>query len=115
LPRSILRHRSLQKGKSTSLGRTIMPHVGHFRSFADFFRGGIRFCPRASTRRGPHLCYRASPNLCYHVNSELPRAVVAKLFSLAPQRGERKPSMRQESRGDGAPSLHPFQQHLQLL
>src|ERR1039458_2968938 len=37
LPRSILRHRSLQKGKSSSVRRTSIPQVGQRRSLTDFF------------------------------------------------------------------------------
>jgi len=38
LPRSITRQRSLQKGKSASVGSTILRHVGQRRVFV-FFRG----------------------------------------------------------------------------
>jgi hypothetical protein len=37
LPRSIFRQRSEQKGKSSSVIRTNILHVGQRRSFADFF------------------------------------------------------------------------------
>src|ERR1035437_5364687 len=41
LPRSILRQRSLQKGKSSSLIRTSIPQVGQRRSFTNFFFGAM--------------------------------------------------------------------------
>lgn len=37
MPRSILRQRSLQKGKSSSSTRTSIPQVGQWSNFADFF------------------------------------------------------------------------------
>src|ERR1035437_6379572 len=41
LPRSILRQRSLQKGKSSSVRRTSIPQVGQRRSLTDFFLAAI--------------------------------------------------------------------------
>jgi hypothetical protein len=42
-----LRQRSLQKGKSSSVGRTSIPQVGHFINFADFFFAAMDFAWRA--------------------------------------------------------------------
>src|SRR5208337_4118197 len=61
LPRSILRQRSLQKGKSSSLKRTSMPQVGQRRSFADFFFAGMNvFLPWGNS---PYLWYSGSERL----------------------------------------------------
>src|SRR6202050_3905036 len=62
LPRSILRQRSLQKGKSSSPGRTIIAQVGQWRSLADFFRGDI-LCDASDSHGQEYVSARKAAEL----------------------------------------------------
>src|ERR1035441_1214148 len=57
LPRSILRQRSEQKGKSSSVKRTSIPQVGQRRSLADLFLAAIFYSTlqRAAEDAGDYI------------------------------------------------------------